>query len=268
MARRLLLLGGTGEGLAIARQLGAGDIYSIAGLGVTPVALPCAVRVGGFGGADGLARFVLAQGVTTLVDATHPYAARISANALAAAHATGIPCWTLRRPPWRCAPGDDWREVEDWDGIVAALVPFRRPLFTLGRAPLAHLHAIPAHQHWVVRCLDPAAAAPGVVQTTDHSGRATLVAARGPFAIDDERAFFTDARIDVIVSKLSGGAATQAKLDVARERGLPVVMLARPGRLVGALPDAAPADDPQPARVFASAAEVLRALADPSWNTA
>ncbi|MGI4862185.1 MAG: cobalt-precorrin-6A reductase [Janthinobacterium lividum] len=244
MTRRLLVLGGTGEGLAIARQLGAGDIYSIAGLGVTPASLACAVRVGGFGGASGLARFALAQRVTTIVDATHPYAVRISANALAAARETGIPCWTLQRPPWQREAGDDWREAADWAEVVAAIAPFRRPLFTLGRTPLAHLDAIPAHQHWVVRCLDP-----GLDPAPASSGRATLVAARGPFTVDDERAFFTDMRVDVIISKLSGGAATQAKLDVARERGLPVVMLARP-RPDGAAPE----------RVFTAVAEILAAL--------
>ncbi|ERI30230.1 precorrin-6x reductase CbiJ/CobK-like protein, partial [Burkholderia cenocepacia BC7] len=137
---------------------------------------------------------------------------------------------------WTPQPGDDWRMVDDWAGIEAALAPFRRPLFTLGREPLAHLDAIPPHQFWLVRCLD----------THPGNARAQVVAARGPFTLDGERALFALAGIDVVVSKNSGGAATEAKLDVARERGLPVVMLRRPP-----LPDADRALDSVPALIDA-----------------
>jgi hypothetical protein len=114
--------------------------------------------------------------------------------------------------------GDDWREVDGWEDVVAALAAFARPLFTLGREPLAHLDEIPAHQHWLVRCLD---AHPG-------NARAHVLAARGPFTPEGERALFATCGIDVVVSKNSGGAATEAKLAIARERRLPVVMLRRP----------------------------------------
>ncbi|MEB2543650.1 cobalt-precorrin-6A reductase [Burkholderia cenocepacia] len=223
MSARILLLGGTGDALKIARALGPHHVYSLAGLGKTPDDLRCDVRVGGFGGAAGLTAYLRDAGIGLVIDATHPYAAQISANAAAATRDAGVPLWAVRRAPWTPQPGDDWRMVDDWAGIEAALAPFRRPLFTLGREPLAHLDAIPPHQFWLVRCLD---AHPG-------NARAQVVAARGPFTLDGERALFALAGIDVVVSKNSGGAATEAKLDVARERGLPVVMLRRPP-----LPDA------------------------------
>ncbi|MBH8949882.1 precorrin-6A/cobalt-precorrin-6A reductase, partial [Pseudomonas aeruginosa] len=158
--KRLLLLGGIGEALALARRLGPAHLYSLAGLGKVPGDLACRVRVGGYGGAEGLAAFIDEQGFDLLVDATHPYAARISRNAVRAARLAGVPCWALRRPGWQAGPGDDWREVADWRELIAALAPFRRPLFTLGREPLEHLGQVPPHQHWTVRCLQGQPAAP------------------------------------------------------------------------------------------------------------
>ena len=215
---RILLLGGVGDALAIARRLAPQDIYSLAGLGKVPADLPCQVRVGGYGGAEGLAAFMAAEGIDLLLDITHPYAAQISANAARAAELSGVPCWALRRPGWQAGGGDDWREVADWAALSAALEPFQRPLFTLGREPLAHLQAIPLHQHWTVRCLD------------DYPGtpRARVIGARGPFNLADERALFAAGQFDVLISKNSGGEATEAKLQVARERSLPVLLLARP----------------------------------------
>jgi precorrin-6A/cobalt-precorrin-6A reductase len=215
---RILLLGGTGDALQIARLLGSQHVYSLAGLGKTPDDLRCAVRVGGFGGSDGLARYLRDEGIGLLIDATHPYAAQISANAFTATRAAHVPYWALRRPVWQAQPGDDWRMVGNWDEVVDALRPFARPLFTLGREPLQHLDEIPAHQYWLVRCL---AAQAG-------TERARVIDARGPFTVEAERALFALAHIDVVVSKNSGGAATEAKLTVARERGLPVIMLKRP----------------------------------------
>lgn len=215
---RILLLGGVGDALAIARRLAPQDIYSLAGLGKVPADLPCQVRVGGYGGAEGLAAFMAAEGIDLLLDITHPYAAQISANAARAAELSGVPCWALRRPGWQAGGGDDWREVTDWAALSAALEPFQRPLFTLGREPLAHLQAIPLHQHWTVRCLD------------DYPGnpRARVIGARGPFNLADERALFTAGQFDVLISKNSGSSATEPKLQVARELGLPVLLLARP----------------------------------------
>lgn len=218
MSRRILLLGGVGDALAIARRLGPEHVYSLAGLGKVPQDLACQVRVGGFGGAEGLARFIAEAGIDLLLDVTHPYAARISANAAQAAQLAGIPCWALRRPGWQAGAGDDWREVADWRALSEALESFHRPFFTLGREPLAHLDAIPAGQFWTVRVLD---AHPG-------NARARVIATRGPFDLEAERALFAAEGFDVLVSKNSGGAATEAKLQVARERGLPVLILARP----------------------------------------
>lgn len=215
---RILLLGGVGDALAIARRLAPQDIYSLAGLGKVPADLPCQVRVGGYGGAEGLAAFMAAEGIDLLLDITHPYAAQISANAARAAQLSGVPCWALRRPGWQAGGGDDWREVADWSSLSTALEPFQRPFFTLGREPLAHLQAIPLHQHWTVRCLD------------DYPGtpRARVIGARGPFNLADERALFAAGQFDVLISKNSGSSATDPKLQVARELGLPVLLLARP----------------------------------------
>ncbi|RAS27008.1 MULTISPECIES: cobalt-precorrin-6A reductase [unclassified Pseudomonas] len=239
MTPRILLLGGVTEALAIARQLGPEHIYSLAGIGRVPQDLACQVRVGGYGGAQGLAAYLREAGITLLIDATHPYAAQISRNAASAAQAAGIPCWALRRPAWQAQPGDDWREVEDWAGLIEALKPFRRPLFTLGREPLQHLEEIPPEQFWTLRALE---ACPG-------NERCEVIGARGPFQIEDERALFERRRIDVLVSKNSGSVATEPKLEVAREQGVPVLILKRP---------TLPAVD----RAFTSTAQVLTAVSD------
>ncbi|CAE6722941.1 cobalt-precorrin-6A reductase [Paraburkholderia haematera] len=234
---RVLLLGGTGDALRIARQLGSRHVYSLAGLGKVPDDLSCGVRVGGFGGSEGMARYIADERIGLVVDATHPYAAQISANAAKASGAVGVPCWALRRQGWKPQAGDDWRMVGDWAELTAALAPFNRPLFTLGREPLAHLDEIPPQQFWTVRCLD----------TYEGSPRARILATRGPFTLKGERMLFSAEAFDVVVSKNSGGSATEAKLEVARERGLPVVMLRRPEL---------PAVD----REFASVADLLEAL--------
>ena len=242
--KRVLLLGGTGDALQIARQLGPQHVYSLAGLGRVPEGLACEVRVGGFGGSDGLARFIESEGIALVIDATHPYAAQMSVNAAVACREASVPCWALRRAGWTPQTGDDWRMVSGWNELVDAIRPFRRVLFTSGREPLAHLDEIPAHQYWIVRCLD---AHPG-------NGRARIIDARGPFDIDGERALFALNHIDVLVTKNSGGAATQAKLEVARELKVPVVMMRRP-----ALPEVD--------RAFDSPAQLLRALNEEDWST-
>ena len=216
--KRILLLGGVTEALAIARTLGPQHVYSLAGVGRVPTDLTCEVRVGGYGGAEGLARYIRDEGIDLLLDATHPYAAQISQNAALAAAASNIPCWALRRPAWVAQPDDDWREVADWSELVEALATFQRPLFTLGREPLEHLHEIPPEQFWTLRALD---VYPGNV-------RCEVIGARGPFLIDDERKLFAQRRIDVLISKNSGSSATEPKLQVARERGVPVLILKRP----------------------------------------
>ncbi|CDY76267.1 Cobalt-precorrin-6x reductase [Caballeronia glathei] len=237
--KRVLLLGGTGDALAIARRLGREHVYSLAGLGRVPGELECAVRVGGYGGVPGLAAFIGAQGIALVIDATHPYAAQMSRHAADACAQTGVPCWAIRRAAWQPQAGDDWRDAPDWRGMVDRIAPYRRPLWTLGREPLAHLDDIPLSQHWTIRCLDP------------HPGneRATIIDARGPFSPQGERALFAARGIDVLVSKNSGGRATEAKLAVARELRLPVVMLRRPPL-------------PAAAREFDDTASALQALED------
>lgn len=216
--KRILLLGGVTEALAIARTLGPAHIYSLAGVGRVPTDLTCQVRVGGYGGADGLAQFVRDERISLILDATHPYAAQISHNAARAAQLCAVPCWALRRPAWQPQAGDDWREVSDWAELIEALKPFKRPLFTLGREPLQHLDEIPADQFWTLRALD---VYPG-------NERCEVIGARGPFLIEDERALFERRRIDVLISKNSGSTATEPKLEVARECGVPVLVLKRP----------------------------------------
>ncbi|MDR5857525.1 cobalt-precorrin-6A reductase [Caballeronia sp. LZ062] len=221
--KRALVLGGTGDALAIARNMGAPHVYSLAGLARVPTDLACAVRVGGFGGVTGLVDYLRVERIALVIDATHPYAAQMSRHAREACTLADVPLWAVRRAAWQPQPGDDWRDAADWRGIVECIAPFRRPLFTLGREPLMHLDEIPGSQHWTIRCLGA------------HEGhaRASIIDARGPFDIAGERVLFDEARIDVVISKNSGGKATEAKLAVARERRLPVVMLARP-----ALPEA------------------------------
>ena len=216
--KRILLLGGITEALAIARTLGPQHLYSLAGVGRVPSDLTCQVRVGGYGGAEGLARFIEDQGIDLLLDAPHPYAAQISQNAVTAARLSAIPCWALRRPAWQAQAGDDWREVSDWAELSTALKPFQRPLFTLGREPLQHLDEIPAGQFWTLRALE---VYPG-------NPRCEVLGARGPFHLEDERALFERRQIDVLISKNSGSSATEPKLEVARERGVPVLILKRP----------------------------------------
>ena len=240
--KRILLLGGVTEALAMARRLGAQHVYSLAGVGRVPADLPCEVRVGGYGGAEGLAQYIREQRIDVLLDATHPYAAQISHNAASAAALAGIPCWALRRPAWQPQAGDDWREVADWAELVEALKPFQRPLFTLGREPLEHLHEIPEGQFWTLRALD----------TYPGNARCEVIGARGPFVIEDERALFAQRRIDVLISKNSGSSATEPKLEVARERGTPVLILKRPQL-------------PEVDRAFLTGDEVLQALKRESY---
>jgi precorrin-6A/cobalt-precorrin-6A reductase len=240
---RILILGGVGEALKLARALASVHtiIYSVAGRWRVPD-LPSTVRVGGFGGAEGLAAFLREQSIELLLDATHPYAAQISHNAALAARFAGIPLWACRRPEWRPERGDDWRFVADWTEMMAALQEFRRPFFTIGLEPLRHVADIPPEQHWLVRCL--AAESP-------TSPRLTLLCATGPFALEQELALFSDYQIDVLVAKNSGGGAVEAKLAAARQLKIPVVMLERP-----ALPGAD--------REFAAIASLVEALPDDS----
>jgi precorrin-6A/cobalt-precorrin-6A reductase len=194
---------------------------SLAGATLHPAPTPIPSRTGGFGGAEGLAAYLRAHRVERLIDATHPFAARITANAHAAAAATGTPLLRLRRPEWTSTPGDQWLEATDMQQAADHLGPTpKRVLLTVGRNDLAPFRAAP-HHHYFARSIDPPPPdllPPGAEQ----------ILARPPHHLDEELALLERHRIQIIVTKSSGGDATRAKLDAARARRVPVVMVARP----------------------------------------
>ncbi|MEU8975063.1 cobalt-precorrin-6A reductase [Streptomyces monashensis] len=237
MPAHVLILGGTTEARRLAADLAARPgvrvTTSLAGRVAAPGALPGEVRTGGFGGAQGLADWLRAHRVAALVDATHPFAESITANAARAAASTGIPLTVLRRPGWRPVPGDRWHDVPSLEAAAESLPRLGRRVFLstgrLGLATFARLTGL----HFVVRSVDPPA--PPLPPHTE------LVLARGPFTVADETDLLRAHRIDVLVTKDSGGAATAAKLTAARDLGLPVVVVRRPALPpdVTAVPDVA-----------------------------
>jgi precorrin-6A/cobalt-precorrin-6A reductase len=224
---RVLVLGGTTEASRLAKALSArSDIaatLSLAGRTEAPAAQPIPTRIGGFGGVEGLARYLRDEAIDVLVDATHPFAAQISKNAAEAARATGTPIVAFVRPPWTRETGDRWIDVEDLAAAARALgeVP-RRVLLTTGRLGLAAFEVAPQH-HYLVRTIDHPGDLPGL---PDH----TLLLDRGPFDLAAERELMVRERIDVVVTKNSGGSATWPKMVAARELGLPVVVVQPPTR--------------------------------------
>ncbi|WP_428928094.1 cobalt-precorrin-6A reductase [Marinibacterium sp. SX1] len=227
MRRTLLILGGTTEASALARAVAAAGIpavLSLAGRVADPKAQPLPLRIGGFGGVDGLVAYLRDTGVTHLVDATHPFAAGMSANAVAAAQAAGVPLIALGRPPWTAGPGDNWQVVPDIAAAVARLAapggPARRIFLATGRQTMAAFAVAPRH-HYVVRLVDPPQ---GPLPFPD--GRAII--ARGPFDEDADRALLQAHAIDLVVSKNAGGTGAHAKIAAARALGLPVLMIDRP----------------------------------------
>lgn len=223
MTHRILILGGTTEARQLAGKLAARALVtlSLAGRTESPVAQGVPVRSGGFGGADGLAAYVREAGIDLLIDATHPYAARISANAATAAGKTGVPILALRRPGWEAVRGDRWLEIDSVAGAARALgeVP-RRVFLALGRQEVAAFEAAPQH-HYLIRSVDP-------VEPKLAVPDADYLLARGPFHEREERALLEKHHIDVVVSKNSGGAATYGKIAAARTLGIEVVMVRRP----------------------------------------
>lgn len=229
----ILILGGTSEARRIAAALAARAglqlVLSLAGRTKSPAAQPVPVRVGGFGGAEGLARHLADAHVDLLIDATHPFAARISANAAQAAASAGVPLVALRRPGWEPVEGDRWTPVATAGEAALALgAAPRRVFLALGRQEAAAFEAAPRH-HYLVRSVDPVAP-PLAVPDAEY------ILARGPFAEADELALLSGHRIDAVVAKNSGGAATYGKIAAARALGIEVVMIRRP-----VLPDVASA---------------------------
>jgi precorrin-6A/cobalt-precorrin-6A reductase len=223
--KRILILGGTAEARELAGVLAPRDdlavTLSLAGRTANPVKQAVPVRVGGFGGAEGLAAYLRAEQIDALIDATHPYAAAISANATEAARGANVPLIALRRPPWSPVRGDDWIEVKTMDEAAQALGKAPRRVFlALGRKELQPFTAAPQHVY-LVRSVDP-------VDPPLAVPHAIYVTARGPFSEAEDRALIERHRIDAIVAKNSGGKATYGKIAAARTLHLPVIMLARP----------------------------------------
>lgn len=200
---------------------------SLAGRTAEPLPQAAPVRTGGFGGAAGLARYLRDEQVDLLIDATHPYAAAISANAARAAGSAGVRLLALRREPWRKVAGDNWIEVESVEEAVSALGDTPKRVFlALGRNELQPFAAAPQHTY-LVRSVDP-------VDPPLAVPNASYITARGPFSEDEDRALLARHNIEVIVAKNSGGEASYGKVGAARALRLPVIMLKRP-----ALPEVA-----------------------------
>ncbi|KOG35540.1 MULTISPECIES: cobalt-precorrin-6A reductase [Streptomyces] len=236
----VLILGGTTEARALAGLLhgsaGLRVTSSLAGRVASPRLPVGEVRIGGFGGVDGLVDWIRAHAVDAVIDATHPFAEHISFNAAAAAATAHVPLLALRRPGWVPEDGDDWRSVASLEQAADALDGLGDRVFlTTGRLGLASFAACP--QWFLVRSVD--------APDTPMPARTEILLDRGPFTLDDERKILAHHRIDVLVTKDSGGAATAPKLTAAREAGVPVVVVRRPpvpdGVPVAATPEEAAA---------------------------
>jgi precorrin-6A/cobalt-precorrin-6A reductase len=235
---RLLLLGGTTEASSLAMALakqGIDAVFSYAGRTAQPVAQPLPMRIGGFGGVAGLMGYVRAEGITHIIDATHPFAAQMSRNAVEASQRCAVPLLALERAAWAAGPGDDWLHVADIAGAVAALPRAPAQIFlAIGKQNLEPFAAKPQH-HYLLRLVDP----PGILPLP----KATAVISRGPFDVAGDTALMQAHAITHIVAKNAGGSGAEAKLIAARALGLTVILVDRPG-----LP---------PRQVVASVAEVM-----------
>ena len=218
----IMVLGGTRDALVIAHLLierGHNVLYSIAGLARQPK-LKCQVRVGGFGGPVGMVESLAVNNIQCLVDATHPYAAKISEHAAIASEELSMPTFRYTRPAWKPQKGDKWRTINsEWADISAALKKFKNPFFTVGREPLFHMHDIPPYQEWLIRTL---------AASDTSNPRARVLRSRGPFSLDSETSLMHLYGVDVLVSKNSGGGAVAAKIEAARVLNIPVIMVDRP----------------------------------------
>lgn len=222
---RLLILGGTTEASALARRIADKPevmaILSLAGATANPAPAPIPQRIGGFGGAEGLAAYLEGERIDAVVDATHPFASRMSANAAAACRATCTPLVVFGRPPWTPQPGDHWIEVATMHDAAGALGAKPRTVFlTQGRLQLAAFARAPQHRY-IVRAIDRPA-------EIDALPKSKLILARGPFSLADEAALMRNEAVEALVTKNSGGRATYAKIEAARALGLEVVIVRRP----------------------------------------
>jgi precorrin-6A/cobalt-precorrin-6A reductase len=221
---RILILGGTGEARELAAALttaGVDVLSSLAGRVRQPRLPVGPVRIGGFGGASGLAGFLRAEAITSIVDATHPFATAITGNAAEAAAEAGVPLLVLRRPPWPTDPS--WQAVPDIVAAAAAVHawPGESVFLTTGRRDLGAFAADGGHR-FLVRAVDPPDA-DGPVPP-----RMTLVLDRGPYTVEGESALMREHGVGLLVTKNSGGPMTAAKLQAARELGVRVIVVERP----------------------------------------
>lgn len=222
---KVLILGGTTEATALAKRLaghpGIDARVSLAGRTRNPVLPPLPTRIGGFGGVEGLAGYLRAEGIGAVIDATHPFADRISANAAAACAQVSVPLRVLTRPAWVAGAGDRWIGVPDMDAAALALRDLGDTVFlTIGRQQVAAFEAMP-DKRYLIRAVDPPEPMPALP-------RMSLILDRGPFTVEGELALMRGQGVEVVVAKNSGGRATDAKLEAARALGLPVVMVERP----------------------------------------
>ncbi|WP_199430631.1 cobalt-precorrin-6A reductase [Qaidamihabitans albus] len=221
----VLVLGGTSEARALASALvghGVHVVSSLAGRVAAPRLPEGEVRIGGFGGPDGLARWLTEHRIAAVVDATHPFAERIGASAAAGTRQAGVPALRLQRPGWEQSPGDDWHWVDTLADAAAALPGLGERVFlTSGRQGLAAFAGL-SRLWFLVRCVDP----PEPPLPPSHE----LLLSRGPYHVGEERDLMRRYRVDVLVTKDSGGSMTAAKLEAARELAVPVVVVRRPAR--------------------------------------
>ncbi len=221
---RVLLLGGTTEASQIARALakaGISGVFSYAGRTTSPIAQPLPTRVGGFGGINGLIAYVRHEQITHVIDATHPFAAQMSRNAVSACTQIRTPLIAFERTEWEPGPGDDWRNVADIDTAVTALPDEPARVFlAIGKQNLAPF-AVKAQHFYLLRIVD----AP---QAPLQLPNAEVILARGPFTADADLALMKVHHITHVVAKNSGGTGARAKLEAARWLGLPVILIDRP----------------------------------------
>jgi precorrin-6A/cobalt-precorrin-6A reductase len=221
---RVLILGGTADANRLARAV-ANDpridaILSYAGRTENPTPPPISWRLGGFGGIDGLVNYLRDENIVRVVDATHPFAAQMSAHAVAACAVGAVPLLALERPPWQRAPGDHWIEVDDLAAAAEALGTAPRRVFLgIGRLQLKTFAAHPQHSY-LVRVVDP----PRAPLLPDVG----VIVARGPFKRAGDRAMLANYRTEIVVAKNAGGDSASAKIEAARDLALPVVMVRRP----------------------------------------
>jgi precorrin-6A/cobalt-precorrin-6A reductase len=221
----LLILGGTSEASALARRLadkpGVAAMLSLAGATVNPAQAPIPQRIGGFGGVEGLTAFLVRERIGAVIDATHPFASRMSANAVAACRATDTPLVVFTRPPWTRELGDRWVEVATIDEAVDALGALPKTAFlTQGRLQLAAFARVPQHRY-IVRAIDRP-------EEIDALPDCKLILARGPFSLADEVALMRSEGVEALVTKNSGGRATYPKIEAARALGIEVIIVRRP----------------------------------------